>query len=471
MIQTPAFNLPPQQFSQVFPFHFGFKRDTYGGKLRVIVQTGEVLQRLLPNLLGNPLEQHFRIQRPNIRMEFDEIIRKSQSLFLLESLDNGMLMKGQMIYVEEQEIIFFIGSPVVTDISKLAGLGMKLKDFALHDPVADFLFLLQTKSQLTEELTKRQEELQQAIYDKDNLVMVAQARTRELEQTLTKLQETQTQLIQTEKMSSLGMMVAGVAHEINNPVGFIQGNLVHASEYTQNLLELVHLYQQHYPNPSEKIQNLLKDMDFEFVSQDLEQLLRSMLTGTQRISDIVSSLRNFSRLDEAEFKAVDIHQGIDSTLLILKYKLKANENFPEIQIVREYGILPLVECYPSQLNQVFMNLFANAIDALNESKQCSNRMIKIQTSVVENHRVAVHIFDSGIGIPEKVRSRLFDPFFTTKPVGKGTGLGLSISYQIITEKHHGRLRCHSEVGMGTEFVVEIPIQQSFNLETASPSKA
>ncbi|WP_373695800.1 sensor histidine kinase [Brunnivagina elsteri] len=186
-----------------------------------------------------------------------------------------------------------------------------------------------------------------------------------------------------------------------------------------------------------------------------------MLTGTQRISEIVSSLRNFSRLDEAEFKAVDIHQGIDSTLLILKYRLKTTGNLPEIQVIRDYGQLPLVECYPSQINQVFMNLLANAIDALNESQQHSQPIIKIWTSVIEDKWIAIHIADNGLGIPEAVRSRLFDPFFTTKPVGKGTGLGLSISYQIITEKHHGRLLCHSQVGMGAEFIVEIPIQQSF----------
>ncbi|WP_373695799.1 hypothetical protein [Brunnivagina elsteri] len=230
MTQPPAFNLPPHQFTKVFPFHFGFNRD------REIIQVGEVLQRLIPNLLGNLLEQHFIIKRPNIRIELDEIVRKSHSLFLLESLHNEMSLKGQMIYVEEQEIVFFIGSPIVTDIAKLASLGMKLKDFALHDPVADFLFLLQAKSQLTEDLTQRQAQLEKALLDKDNLVAIAQTRTEESEQTLKKLQQTQTQLIQTEKMSSLGMMVAGIAHEINNPVSFIHGNLTHASEYAQNFL-------------------------------------------------------------------------------------------------------------------------------------------------------------------------------------------------------------------------------------------
>ncbi|XPM59297.2 MAG: sensor histidine kinase [Leptolyngbya sp. IPPAS B-1204] len=268
-------------------------------------------------------------------------------------------------------------------------------------------------------------------------------------------------------MSSLGQLVAGVAHEINNPINFIHGNIIHATEYTQEILHLLELYQQHYPTPVTEIQAEIEAIDLDFVKDDLVKLLKSMRVGTDRIREIVKSLRSFSRLDEAEVKGVDIHEGIDSTLMILHNRLKAKPDHPGIQIVKEFGTLPLVECYPGQLNQVFMNLISNAIDALDEQDELKRpkitrakpSQIRIQTRVVNSDWIAIHIADNGPGISKEVQSRLFDPFFTTKPVGKGTGLGLSISHQIVVERHGGTIRCDSAPGEGTEFIIEIPVQQ------------
>ncbi len=302
------------------------------------------------------------------------------------------------------------------------------------------------------------------------LLTQTRQQAEQLAQTLHHLQQTQTQLIQTEKMSSLGQLVAGIAHEINNPVNFIYGNLSHINEYTNNLLKILALYQQDCPNPSSDILNLKKEIDFNFIVEDLPNILSSMTTGTDRIRQIVLSLRNFSRLDEAEMKPVNIHEGIDSTLEILQHRLKEIPNSPEIKLIKEYGKLPLVECYPGQLNQVFMNVLSNAIDALSErvnrsgngencQSQISNPQIHIHTELLNYNRILIRIADNGLGIPTDFLGRVFDPFFTTKPVGKGTGLGLSISYQIIVNKHGGVFKCDSQQDVGTEFSIEIPTQQ------------
>jgi signal transduction histidine kinase len=293
-------------------------------------------------------------------------------------------------------------------------------------------------------------------------------RTTELSRTLMNLQQTQAQLIQTEKMSSLGQLVAGVAHEINNPVNFIYGNVVYAQDYAHDLLRLLHLYHQHYPQPTPELQQELETIDLAFLSEDFPKAMISMKMGAERIREIVRSLRTFSRLDEAEFKTVNIHEGIDSTLLILQNRLKGKPDYPGINVIKEYASLPLVECYAGQLNQVFMNILTNAIDALEEYDQsrtleminASPSSIQITTQVLDSNWIAVHIADNGPGMSEEVCANLFNPFFTTKPVGKGTGLGLSISYQIVVETHKGFLLCHSILGQGTEFVIKIPIRQA-----------
>ncbi len=303
------------------------------------------------------------------------------------------------------------------------------------------------------------------------IIRQSEARLRQqatdLKETLRELRRTQSHLIQSEKMSSLGQLVAGVAHEINNPVNFIYGNITHATRYTQDLLTLLNLYQVHYPEPVPQVQNQAIAIDLGFLVNDLPKLLSSMKVGAERIQKIVVSLRNFSRMDEAESKTVDLHEGINNTLMILENRLKAQAKQPQIQIIKDYGNLPLVECYAGQLNQVFMNIISNAIDAL-ESAAAAGKWssgdippptIHITTEQVTGDRVAIRIRDNGTGISDTVKHRLFDPFFTTKTVGKGTGLGMSISYQVVTERHSGSLQCFSVLGEGAEFVVEIPIYQ------------
>ncbi|BAY60015.1 integral membrane sensor signal transduction histidine kinase [Calothrix brevissima NIES-22] len=292
----------------------------------------------------------------------------------------------------------------------------------------------------------------------EQLEQRVEERTAELKNTLQELQQTQARMIQSEKMSSLGQMVAGVAHEINNPVNFIHGNVKFLSEYTEELLELVQLYQTEYPDATAAIQEKISDIDLDFLSEDLRKLLASMQIGTERIREIVKSLRNFSRLDEAEIKEVDIHEGIESTLLILQHRLKPTDDAAAIAIIREYGNLPIVECYPGQLNQALLNIFANAIDALEDIHHRS-RQITIRTTVIDTQFVQIAIADNGTGMTEDIRQRIFDPFFTTKPVGKGTGMGMSISYQIITQTHHGKLDCDSTPNVGTEFLIQIPLRQ------------
>ncbi|MCD8486919.1 MAG: ATP-binding protein [Desertifilum sp.] len=308
-----------------------------------------------------------------------------------------------------------------------------------------------------------------------DLYTQTQDQVRLLNATLSQLKQTQLHLVQSEKMSSLGQLIAGIAHEINNPVNFIHGNLLHAGDYIEEVLALIELYQKHYPQPPDSIQVKMEESDIEFISQDLPKLLNSMNVGAERIREIVQSLRVFSRLDEAEVKQVDIHEGIDSTLMILHSRLKAKPNSPEIQIIKHYGQLPLIECYAGQLNQVFMNILANAIDALDDFNasraacelDLNPAQIEIVTEQVSNDQIRIRIRDNGSGMPEEVAHRIFDPFFTTKPVGKGTGMGLAISYQIITERHQGQLICSSTLGQGTTFDIYIPIYQSYPVTAIS----
>ena len=330
----------------------------------------------------------------------------------------------------------------------------------------------------------------------------ARQQAEKLEAAMQELKQTQAQLVQTEKMSGLGQMVAGVAHEINNPVSFIYGNLVHTREYIDSLLHVLKLYQKHYPNPLPEIQAAVEEQDLDFLIEDLPKMLESMGLGAHRIREIVRSLQNFSRLQESDMKSVDIHEGIDSTLQILQNRLKGQRDRPGIAVVKEYGDLPPVQCYASKLNQVFMNIIANAIDALEEQalqdkasqdkalqdkasqdkasqdkalqdkKEPVEIVIRTQHSpkgsalgceqaccsgLTEGNFVIISISDNGSGVPESVLGRLFDPFFTTKPVGKGTGLGLAIAHQIVVEQHRGHLECISHPGRGTTFQISIPV--------------
>ncbi|MDX2243116.1 MAG: response regulator [Leptolyngbyaceae cyanobacterium bins.302] len=304
-------------------------------------------------------------------------------------------------------------------------------------------------------------------------------RTAQLQTALQQVQQSQVQVVQSEKMAMLGQLVAGVAHEINNPVNFICGNLNHVQRYIEDLLAFAEIYQRHSKNAAPELRSAASVLDLAFVQEDLPKTLASMKMGTQRITEIVRSLRNFSRLDEAEYKKVDIHEGIESTLLILQHRLKGTSEHPEIRVIRDYGQLPSVECYAGSLNQVFMNILANAIDALEESLivghsssandnssttndqgQITNPTITIRTSVVDANWVQITISNNGSDIPPELQQRIFDPFFTTKPAGKGTGMGMSISYQIITEKHKGKLICTSTPGLGAEFSIQIPIHQT-----------
>ncbi len=294
-------------------------------------------------------------------------------------------------------------------------------------------------------------------------------RAQQLEQALRSLRSTQTQLVQTEKMSSLGHLVAGIAHEINNPVNFIHANIAYLNQYTKQLLDLVTLYEHEYPEPNSKILDRIQEIDLDFMAGDLRKLVGSMQVGTERIRQIVLSLRNFSRLDESAMKPVDIHAGIESTLLILQHRLKSRDCRSEIEVIKDFGKLPLVECYASQLNQVFMNIIVNGIDAIEERYQklsvaeaeTNPGRISICTMMTTYKTVIVEISDNGTGIPENVRDRIFNPFFTTKEVGKGTGLGMSISHSIVVEKHQGKIECISSLGTGTTFQIEIPIAKMY----------
>lgn len=296
-----------------------------------------------------------------------------------------------------------------------------------------------------------------------------QLQTEQLMQTLQNLQDFQLKLVQSEKMSALGNLVAGVAHEINNPLGFIAGNLAPAEDYVRDLLRLIDLYQQKFPRTDAEISDELEAIDFDYIREDLPKLLNSMKEGVVRIHDISTSLRTFSRADHDHPVFFNIHDGINSTILILKHRLKANESRQEIKITTSYSEMPPIECFPGQLNQVFMNLLANAIDALEEAnrgrtfkqiEENPNR-IGIYTALIEDgQRIQIRIQDNGVGISDQVKQKVFDHVFTTKEIGKGTGLGLAISRQIVVEKHRGSIQVNSELGQGSEFIVTLPIHKT-----------
>jgi signal transduction histidine kinase len=327
---------------------------------------------------------------------------------------------------------------------------------------------LQQKNQdLTDRNCRLEEEIRERHQAEDALKISEENLTlknQQLKKALKTLKLTQSQLIQTEKMSSLGQMVAGIAHEINNPINFIYGNLGHAESYLQDLMYIIQLYQNEYPQKTTKVQEVLNEIDFEFIQDDFPKILASMKVGSDRIREIVLSLRNFSRLDESPMKSVDLHEGIESTLVILKHQFQENKNKSKIWLKKEYDNLPKVTCNASQINQVIHHIVSNAIDALADYRKLtwvdqSDRIptISIRTALIHKDTVTLQISDNGSGISEDIRSQIFDPFFTTKPVGSGSGLGLSISYSIIVEKHGGQLDCSSIPGVGTQFTIELPI--------------
>ncbi|NMG58537.1 PAS domain S-box protein [Geitlerinema sp. P-1104] len=285
-------------------------------------------------------------------------------------------------------------------------------------------------------------------------------KAKQLEATLKQLKRTQAQLVQTEKMSSLGQLAAGMAHEINNPVNFIYGNLTPVRDYLGDLLELLHRYQEHYPQPPEAITSWQEEIDVPFLQDDLFKILQSMEVGVERIQAIISSLKNFARLDEMGMKSVNLHEGIESTLMVLQNRLRGHGKRPDISLIKQYGDIPKVTCYASQINQVLMNLFDNAIDAIQERLEQQPDpppQIRISTHYCSRHQVSIVLEDNGIGIPEAVQQQVFNPFFTTKAVGKGTGLGLSIAYQVIHEAHGGSINITSRPGQ-TQFEIQLPTQ-------------
>ena len=372
------------------------------------------------------------------RLRSDRYVRKQQpkSLLAIPIVQQGTLMG--VLYLENQQTMgAFTGDRVETLQILAAQAAISIQNARLYQQVADYSHTLEA------EVERKTQALRQKALD--------------LEATLTHLQQTQAQLIQSEKMSALGQLVGGIAHEINNPITFIHGNLAYASQYIRDLLRLIDGYQQEYPQENAVLQDLMDEIELTFISQDYQNLLKSMQAGSERIKTIILNLRNFSRLDESDLKTVDLHEGLESTLMILQGRLTGDSKTPSIQVVKEYGTLPRLSCYASQINQVFLSLLSNAIDALqNFQKPGAQPTIRIQTKLLDSDTLEVTISDNGKGIAEGIKEHIFEPFFTTKSVGQGTGLGLSVSYAIIS-RHGGSLTCETQVGVGTDLMIRLPV--------------
>lgn len=411
------------------------------------------------------------------------ILNPNDVLIVPDTLEDERFATNPLV-VDSPNIRFYAGTPLVASdgfaLGTLCVIDRQSRVLspkqiaalkALGRQVVSQLELRISLSQLKQEIAERQRAEAEIRSLNTNLEERVRQRTIDLEHALNELKQTQAHLVNNEKISSLGHLVAGVAHEINNPLSFVAGNVQYAQQYIQHLLSLVRLYKQEYSDPSSSLQQKMTEIDLIYLMDDLPRLVASMKLGTDRIQEIVRSLRNFSRVDDAKYQTTDVHSGLESTLMLLRYRLKAYADCPEIQLIRCYGDLPAITCYPGQLNQVFMNLLANAIDALEESchshrlvsQPSSNQAkfasptIHVGTEVINSNWVRISIADNGTGMDEAVQNHMFEPFVTTKPSGKGTGLGLSISHHIITQVHQGRIECSSIRGQGTRFTVEIPI--------------
>lgn len=406
------------------------------------------------NYRGVPVVGVYRwIETQNVALLVE--MEQAEAFELANQLTCSILLIGLALAVIMLVAIWLLGRQIVTPVleisqtARLSGENIQLGKFSALELVSisaenEIGVLAEAFNQMTQHVSNAHEKLED--------------RNQALKSTLGKLKRTQLHMIQSEKMAALGQMVAGLSHEVNNPISFIYGNLGHVEQYTEDLLNLIELYSVEYPYETASITTERENIELDFLKVDLPKTLASIRLGTQRIQGIVKSMRSFSRLDEAERKVAHLHEGIEGTLLILQHRLKAQPHRPAVTIVKNYGELPPIECYPGQLNQVFLNLISNAIDAMEDSLVAGNivqPVLHIHT-VIEKENAIIHISDNGSGIPKEIDQKIFDPFFTTKPVGKGTGLGLSISYAIVVEHHHGELTCQSTMGKGTEFRIVIP---------------
>jgi signal transduction histidine kinase len=427
----------------------------------------------LPENLPDPTDQHQLIwialaESRAIPMTVINYVQRTQETLIIDDASSDVTFAADPYMIEQQpKSILCLPFRNRGQVVGLLYLENQLIANAFSRDRLEILNLFTSQAAISLENAKLYDSLEQQVEQRTQELNEKNIR---LKQAIKELKQTQSQLIYTEKMSSLGQIVAGIAHEINNPVSFIYGNIDHTNEYVEDLIDLLHLYREKYPDPDSDIESEIEAIDLEFLEEDLQKILKSMKGGAERIGNIVRSLRNFSRLDEAEMKQVDIHEGIESTIMLLQSRLQSGENAPEITVIKEYGKLPKVTCYASAINQVFMNILSNACDVFTQQhrqnlQSSSNGdpsshqpTIRISTALTNAYLVQIRIADNGLGITSQVLKKIFDPFFTTKPVGSGTGLGLSISYQIIVEKHRGQLYCISEPGQGAEFMIEIPVQ-------------